>query len=328
MKIYIDGWFISLMTQPYTFFDDVTTIPNDCDIIGITFYNNYFKEHTKVIHKLSQKTKQLIVNVSEPTLPLRQFLKNNQLHNVQLFGDAVLNYNEPNWNTIVSWFIGPENFYATKPWAQSLLQQLTPWRHKQATHKFDALLGKAKANRDWLYNACQTSNYREQILLSYYGKLPSLDKMILPRDIGPIDFFHNTTYQGNTVNLAWMLPVDVYNNSWYSIVAETTHMNEHSQYTEKVGKPMVAGRPFVAFAGQHYLQNLRSLGFKTFADVIDESYDSVADFDQRMTQAWQQVEWLCTQDPHQVYRALEPILEHNRRHFIETDWHAAIRKYL
>lgn len=328
MKIYIDGWFIPLMTQPYTFYNDISSIPSDCDIIGITFYNHHFKEYTKVIQELSQKTKQLIVNVSEPTMPLGQFLKDNQLHNVQLFGDAVLNYDASNWNTIVSWFIMNENVYATQPWAQSLLQQLTPWQHKQATYKFDALLGKTRPNRTWIYNTYQTSSYKNQFLFSYFSESSNLDKIILPKGIGPVDDFHNTTYQGNIVNLSWIIPVDVYNDSWYSIVAETTYMNEHSQFTEKVGKPIVAGRPFVVFAGQHYLQNLRSLGFKTFADVIDESYDSVADSKQRMTRAWQQVEWLCTQDPHQIYQALEPILEHNRRHFVETDWHAAIRKYL
>jgi hypothetical protein len=110
-------------------------------------------------------------------------------------------------------------------------------------------------------------------------------------------------------------------------VAETTAENSYNQYTEKVAKPIVAGRPFVAFAGQHYLANLRHLGFKTFESVIDESYDSIANLRERMQAAWYQVEWLCAQDPAHIYGELHDVLQHNHEHFLSTDWHSTIRKH-
>ena len=76
----------------------------------------------------------------------------------------------------------------------------------------------------------------------------------------------------------------------------------------------------MVFAGQYYLQNLRKLGFKTFDGVIDESYDLVPDMQQRMTDAWRQVESLCQQDPKSVYKKLQPILDHNYDVFTNTNW--------
>jgi hypothetical protein len=110
-------------------------------------------------------------------------------------------------------------------------------------------------------------------------------------------------------------------------VAETTTENSYNQYTEKVAKPIIAGRPFVVFAGQHYLSNLRHLGFKTFESIVDQNYDSIANLRDRMQAAWTQVEWLCEQDPEHVYRELHDVLQHNRQHFLTTDWHKAIRKH-
>ena len=110
-------------------------------------------------------------------------------------------------------------------------------------------------------------------------------------------------------------------------MAETTTENKYSFYNEKVAKPIIASRPFVAFAGQHYLSNLRHLGFKTFESVVDQSYDAIADMRQRMTAAWAQVEWLCAQDPAHIYGELYDVLQHNHEHFLTTDWHSAIRKH-
>jgi hypothetical protein len=331
MKIYIDGWFIPLVKQPYTFFDNIDSIPNDCDIIGITFYNNFFHQHAETIQKLLPKTKKLLINISEPTeglMSLRKFLKIIEHPNIYVFGDAVLNYPAVNWETIVSWFIESENFYVSRPWANDLLQQLTPWQQKNAKKSFDCLLGTKKPNRDFVANAYQNSILNGSFEFTYYRMHGNFKDMHIPNGLGPIDQNHNSTYAGQLVNISWMIPVDVYNSSWYSIVTETTQYNYQNQYTEKVAKPIVAGRPFIVFAGQYYLQNLHKLGFKTFSSVINESYDLVENSNDRWQQTWQQVEWLCNQDPHQVYQTLEPILEHNRRHFIETDWLSAIRKHL
>ena len=36
---------------------------------------------------------------------------------------------------------------------------------------------------------------------------------------------------------------------------------------------MMSSKPFIVLGSKHFLKNLRSIGFKTFHPVIDESYD-------------------------------------------------------
>jgi hypothetical protein len=45
--------------------------------------------------------------------------------------------------------------------------------------------------------------------------------------------------------------------------------------TEKTWRPILAHRPFIIAAGQGHLANMRRLGFKTFSDFWDESYDDL-----------------------------------------------------
>jgi hypothetical protein len=134
------------------------------------------------------------------------------------------------------------------------------------------------------------------------------------------------TVDGQVKQISAVLPVDIYNNSYYSIVAETMVSNDHSHFTEKTAKPIVAKRLFVMFSGQYFLKNLRRLGFQTFDGVIDESYDNIADDTERFTAAWNQVERLCQLDPVWVLSQIEHILNHNQQHFLATDWHASLRQ--
>lgn len=347
MKIYLDDFFYLLHPYPNTttHFQNINEIPNDCDIVAISFYNNYWHEHLQTIQELSTRTKKLLINLSEPTpgnMSFTTVVNSIDHNNVYLFSDVIFNYTSvANIETIVSWFICPENFYATQSWASDRMIQLDKvlQRHRllspsqlalgNATKnmylvsprsmRFDCLLGTQRPHRDIIQTCYTNSQCRDKILFSYYKNNNNIAQGIWDQDVDQ--------FEGTSASRYALLPLNIYNQTYYSIVAETTTENSYNQYTEKVAKPIIAGRPFVAFAGQHYLFNLRNLGFKTFASVLDESYDTIADLRQRMTAAWHQVEWLCEQDPEHVYRELHAVLQHNRQHFLTTDWHKAIRKH-
>jgi hypothetical protein len=123
-----------------------------------------------------------------------------------------------------------------------------------------------------------------------------------------------------------IVPVNIYNQSYYSLVAESASSNRFSFFTEKTAKPILAKRPFIYFSGQGYLRNLRKLGFRTFGPVIDESYDDIDDPVERWEKAWAQVIKLCQMPPPTVIAELGEILRHNHDHFIKTDWWAPIRR--
>jgi hypothetical protein len=330
MKIYLDGFFYQLNRYPETtiFFTHIDEIPNDCDIVGVSFYNHHWRDYQQIIQDLSTRTKKLLVNLSEPTpsnMRFTDFVDSINYDNVYLFSDVVFNYTpKTNIENIVSWFIGTDNFYATQPWAKQRISQLdNVLQHhnsfSQRPMMFDCLLGTQRPHRDIIQTGYTNSQHRDKILFSYYKNNDNITQGVWDQDIDQ--------FQGSNVSRYALLPLNIYNQTYYSIVAETTTENSYNQYTEKVAKPIIAGRPFVAFAGQHYLSNLRHLGFKTFESVVDQSYDSIANLRDRMQAAWHQVEWLCEQDPEHVYRELHDVLQHNRQHFLSTDWHKAIQKH-
>jgi hypothetical protein len=75
----------------------------------------------------------------------------------------------------------------------------------------------------------------------------------------------------------WQKSTSTYYTLWpkYQIecVAETDVFS-NSWFTEKTARCLASGKPFVLFSGPDSLKTLKNFGFKTFDDVIDESYDS------------------------------------------------------
>ena len=83
---------------------------------------------------------------------------------------------------------------------------------------------------------------------------------------------------------------------------------------------MLGRRLFIMFAGQHYLRNLRSLGFKTFGEIIDETYDTVEDPYVRWALAFNQLVWLETQPQDKIFEQIKHITEHNFQLMLDLNW--------
>jgi hypothetical protein len=77
---------------------------------------------------------------------------------------------------------------------------------------------------------------------------------------------------------------------------------------------------FIVFSGQYYLRNLRSLGFKTFDGIIDETYDTIEDSTSRFEQAYKQMEYLSTLPQEEVLLQIREIVQHNKHIMFDTNW--------
>jgi hypothetical protein len=195
---------------------------------------------------------------------------------------------------------------------------------------FDALLGTAKPHRDFVAQAVADNGLQDQVIMTYGGRFN--DNEFYAKDyfiwepgvtvateklLGTAD---TVKYHGVHTGLSRVIPVSVFNDCAYSIIAETDHDNTLSFYTEKTAKVLIARRLFVAFSGYKFLQNLRQHGFETFGSVIDESYDLIADDQQRYTAAFEQVKKLCALDQTAVYEKIKPVLDHNHNLVMTRDW--------
>jgi len=325
MKIYADSYYLDFLPlNGFVEIDNIDAIPNGTDIIAITRYTGDLIEHQRIIDYLLPKTKKLVITLIEAVNPdLMEFLSNNTNPKIEFFIDSDLNCSVANAKTITSWFMCSTNFYVTSPQARSLLDQLTHQVKKPML--FDCLLGTKKSHRDQVENFYQQSPYQDKFIFTYFKddvrkgswQQPIPDSMQWSSD--------SVDYEGFSCPLSALIPVDIYNQTYYSVVAETTALNTHNQYTEKLAKPLLAQRLFVAFAGQHYLRNLRRKGFRTFDNVIDEGYDAIEDDQLRFAQAWRQIEYLCQQDPVAIVSKIEHIVTHNQQHFLNTDWHVNMK---
>ena len=191
----------------------------------------------------------------------------------------------------------------------------------------DILLGNLKTQRKQFYNLLQENNQLENNLVNAFGvyKTPFLDQ-----GTGEIDLFFknfdtsgdypNTTkhFKGNFASQ--YISKHIQQASWISVVAETLDDNRIFFPTEKTGKALMSGKPFIVLSGQYFLKHLRGIGFKTFNDVIDESYDSIADIEQRTKRAFDSFIELQKQDPVTVRQQLQDVLIHNEQCMRSKEW--------
>jgi hypothetical protein len=112
-----------------------------------------------------------------------------------------------------------------------------------------------------------------------------------------------------------------YDSTACSIVLETLFDADGSGgafLTEKTFKCLKHGHPFVLFAPPGSLASLRTMGYRTFDTVIDNSYDRIADNTQRYLAAMRTVRELAQADPNTLYNSCVPDLQHNQQLFLAS----------
>lgn len=110
----------------------------------------------------------------------------------------------------------------------------------------------------------------------------------------------------------------LYQSAFLHVITETVYHYPHNAYGEKTFKPISCFRPFVVLNVPGALRDLHDLGYKTFSDWWDESYDLIQDPTQRLLAVIDIVEWVCQLDIGRVKAMLEemtPILQHNYHHY-------------
>jgi hypothetical protein len=98
----------------------------------------------------------------------------------------------------------------------------------------------------------------------------------------------------------------------FSLVSETVFNYPHSFRTEKLWKPICIGHPFIVAGNTGYYRDLHNLGFRTFGNLIDETWDSITDNQQRIERIIVTVEDLCRQDLASFLQAAEDTCKYNQ----------------
>ena len=133
-------------------------------------------------------------------------------------------------------------------------------------------------------------------------------------------FFHNTSDSSASADYC----THEYQTTNLEVVLETLFDDDRLHLTEKTLRPIACGHPFILMATQGSLEYLRSYGFKTFHNIINETYDTIADPAQRLEAVLIEMKRIATL-PHdakqQFYDSLRSIAAYNQQRFFSTEWH-------
>jgi len=96
-----------------------------------------------------------------------------------------------------------------------------------------------------------------------------------------------------------------------SIVSETNDNDYEVFMTEKIWKPIMAQHVFVVHGNYLYLQRLKEIGFKTFGNYIDESYDLEQDPEKRINKIVSLCKELKTKNWQDIYLQTKALRKYN-----------------
>ena len=322
------AWWLDRIGINYTLTADLEVYrQSDAPVKIVISYNSLnsknYSDFVSLLQSLSQISNLVLINETELHTNWAHFKEYSNVYwllpgiiNNELFSKQVIF--SPSWLTMVA------NLYRELP---EKLHELSPYIRKQ--YYFDALLGTPKWQRQFIFDSFNTPDLIEKVILTYGqnhdGKnFFDNDFYIWEPGIHPIGELINGSsrirYCGKETSVSQVIPLIVYNQSNYTIVSETNINNGFSFFTEKIAKPILARRLFVVFSGRGYLENLRKIGFRTFSNIIDESYDQIADAKERFAAAFEQVNRLCNMDQEIVLKKVEPIAEYNYNVLMNNTW--------
>lgn len=160
------------------------------------------------------------------------------------------------------------------------------------SYDFLCLVGRSKDWRNKFVKKLQEIDL-SNTLTSYYGKCLGNTELLnididYDRD-SSIEEFEKKFYKPIKIkdfdfnyNLSHFTKMELYYKTKFSLIVETEAKLTEYHITEKTLKCLILGHPFVVVSSFRYLKFLRSMGFKTYDSIIDESYDEIENLDFRI----------------------------------------------
>jgi len=118
-----------------------------------------------------------------------------------------------------------------------------------------------------------------------------------------------------------------YENSYCSLITETSFENNEEHLTEKSFKPFANLHLGVFLSSYKHLERLNNYGFITFSDFWDEGYDSIIDPKERMDEVVKIIKEINNKNLLDIYKKSKSILEHNQSHLLNFWKRESCNKY-
>lgn len=162
---------------------------------------------------------------------------------------------------------------------------------------------------------CQYENVLiEDIAKKYCNTYPDIEQVLKDADLPWL--FPGEDVQPMTS--CWLTNFDESADSLLYVPTETVYFGRRLHITEKTFKAIALEMPFVLVAPAGSLAYMRDYGFRTFGDVIDESYDQETDDILRLEKVaglLRSLDDLSVPERQRLHQAMLPAVEHNYNHF-------------
>ena len=153
-----------------------------------------------------------------------------------------------------------------------------------------------------------------EVAKKYNNIYPDIEQVFLDASL-PRLFSGEDTQE---MSSCWLTNFTEAADSLFYVPTETVFFGRRLHITEKTFKAIALEMPFILVAPAGSLEYMRRYGFKTFGDVIDESYDlETDDFRriERVTQLLKDINSLSIKERQRIHSACLPAVEHNFNHF-------------
>lgn len=166
-------------------------------------------------------------------------------------------------------------------------------------------------NRLWF----DINNLKPYVTEQFYQNLKTLDNIgYMPIDKHPSDQdFEKWLSQGDA-DEDFLIPIEYYQKCFCAVVTESTFAQPFAHFADKVLNAVKAHRPFVVAGPPGTLEYIKSLGFKTFSNYWDESYDQEQNHQSRLLKIFKIIDYINSKSINELksmYVDMVPILKHN-----------------
>ena len=121
-----------------------------------------------------------------------------------------------------------------------------------------------------------------------------------------------------------------YDSIFCDVVCETMFSGKVFSIDEKISRCFIMKTPFLIFGGKNQLSNLKKLGFKTFSNYWDESYDYCSDALRcvEMSKVIEHLSKKSINEINEMYRDMETILNYNKSLYLDLCSRTNLSAYL
>lgn len=183
------------------------------------------------------------------------------------------------------------------------------FQHDGKTFDFLYLNKHVRPHRKKLFDEISKTSLLQKSIYSYWP-----DNIKLPKAY-ELPYQQNYPFRGYDQDI-FEKP---YNVTKYSLISETNDNDNEVFITEKLWKAIIAEHIFIVHGNHLYLQKLRELGFRTFSQFFDESYDIENNSDRKIAKIVNLCESISQKDWQDLYLQTKAIRKHNYENFFNVE---------